>query len=808
MVPHASTSPTPPTSWSWARRAPATSSGPTRAAGPATVLGDPLILVQLRDPVRRAVSNWAFSTDAGLESRPLAEALARRTWPDRCPGTRPSPRCRRTPTSSAAATPTSWHRGCDQFGDGRHVLLLEDLLDEPGAVADLYGSAGRRARRSAPRTRGCRSTPASCPSTGSTADCMGRLRDYFRRATRRSPCCWGGHCRGPDTVRPTRRASPRPRHRRSRSTGPTSTGRELDYLARVAGEGGHTASRGRSRAESSAILTAETGARGGTADDLVHRRARAERPAADLQPRRHRDRAVLHLHQHGSRLRPHGRSDPLLRHRAARRSGSTPASRRAARRLRARRRGGALRRHRLRRRRHPRGAEATGPTWPWSRTTPTACSAAGAASRSAAWAGFATLSFHETKNFVCGEGGALVLNDPADVDRAWVLYEKGTDRRAFFEGQVDKYSWRDTGSSFGLSDVLAALPAGAAREREAIQAQAATRSSRATARRSRRTPTSSGSGCPSCPTDREPAYHLFHVLLPDARMRARVIDDLREQGVAPTFHYVPLHDSEGGRRFAARPTDVPGEQRRQRPAAAAAVPQQAHRQPTWTGSPRPWSAPSGGRVTTMSEVTQRGSSSIEQPDYWWYRARTAAARGRPGRVTSGSPAPAARRRQRRRAERGVDARRPRALSRSTSTRVACTPGSGVRASALALPFRDGTFDVVAAFDVIEHCEPERPGADRAGPGARRAAGACCSRCRPTVGLVRPRRARRPPPALHPTAAGRRGRERRIPGHALHLRVRRRLPVLRRRAGRPAGPPARRPGTTTGCHRSSPAVTGC
>jgi dTDP-4-amino-4,6-dideoxygalactose transaminase len=69
---------------------------------------------------------------------------------------------------------------------------------------------------------------------------------------------------------------------------------------------------------------------------------------------------------------------------------------------------------------------------------------------------FSTLSFHETKNITCGEGGALVLNDPADVDRARVLYDKGTNRRAFFLGQVDKYSWKDTGSSFGLSDMLAA----------------------------------------------------------------------------------------------------------------------------------------------------------------------------------------------------------------------------------------------------------------------------------------------------------------------------------------------------------------
>ena len=85
---------------------------------------------------------------------------------------------------------------------------------------------------------------------------------------------------------------------------------------------------------------------------------------------------------------------------------------------------------------------------------------------------FATLSFHETKNFVCGEGGALLLNEKRDLDRAWVLYDKGTDRKAFFQGQVDKYSWRDNGRP----------------------------SSTTTTRGSRRTPRSSASGCRSSPS--------------------------------------------------------------------------------------------------------------------------------------------------------------------------------------------------------------------------------------------------------------------------------------------------------------------
>ena len=169
---------------------------------------------------------------------------------------------------------------------------------------------------------------------------------------------------------------------------------------------------------------------------------------------------------------------------------------------------------------------------------------------------FASLSFHETKNFVCGEGGALLLNDRADVDRARILYDKGTDRQAFFLGQVDKYSWRDTGSSFGLSDVLAAYLCAQLEEAESIQARRRAvfeGYAAALAEPAARL----GLRLPVVPAGCDPAYHLFYVLLPDAATRPQVMSRLREQGIATTFHYVPLHDSEGGRRFAARPTECP-----------------------------------------------------------------------------------------------------------------------------------------------------------------------------------------------------------------------------------------------------------
>lgn len=169
---------------------------------------------------------------------------------------------------------------------------------------------------------------------------------------------------------------------------------------------------------------------------------------------------------------------------------------------------------------------------------------------------FSTLSFHETKNFVCGEGGALVLNEADDVDRAWVMYEKGTDRRAFLNGMVDKYSWRDTGSSFGLSDTLAAYLLGQLEQREAIQG---------IRRRVFETYRDGlaehadefGLRLPVVPEHCDPAYHMFYLLLPDNGFRTRVMDRLREAGVRTTFHYVPLDSSIAGRKFAARPSDCP-----------------------------------------------------------------------------------------------------------------------------------------------------------------------------------------------------------------------------------------------------------
>jgi dTDP-4-amino-4,6-dideoxygalactose transaminase len=169
---------------------------------------------------------------------------------------------------------------------------------------------------------------------------------------------------------------------------------------------------------------------------------------------------------------------------------------------------------------------------------------------------FSTLSFHETKNFVCGEGGALVVNRNSDIDRAHVLYDKGTNRRAFMLGEVDKYSWVDTGASFGLSDLLAAYLLGQLERRETILAK---RRAVHDAYQGLLEPVAERLGLrlPQIPPDRRSAFHMYYVLLPDAATRSRVLSTMSQNAVQATFHYVPLHSSVGGRRFAARSTECP-----------------------------------------------------------------------------------------------------------------------------------------------------------------------------------------------------------------------------------------------------------
>jgi dTDP-4-amino-4,6-dideoxygalactose transaminase len=169
---------------------------------------------------------------------------------------------------------------------------------------------------------------------------------------------------------------------------------------------------------------------------------------------------------------------------------------------------------------------------------------------------FATLSFHETKNFICGEGGALVVNDAADIDRAHILFDKGTNRRQFLHGLVDKYSWVDVGSSFGLGEVLAAFLFGQLERRDDILGK---RKAAFDRYQEMLAPAADRYGyqLPIVPPECVQAYHMFYVLLPDEATRNHVLTTMHDEGVHATFHYVPLDTSVGGRRFAARETSCP-----------------------------------------------------------------------------------------------------------------------------------------------------------------------------------------------------------------------------------------------------------
>lgn len=167
-----------------------------------------------------------------------------------------------------------------------------------------------------------------------------------------------------------------------------------------------------------------------------------------------------------------------------------------------------------------------------------------------------TLSFHETKNIFCGEGGALVLNSAPLVERAEILRDKGTNRRKFLRGQVDKYTWQDVGSSFAPSDILAAFLFAQLERRDAIQ------SARRRVWERYRDDLSSwaeqrGVALPFVPTECEPAFHLFHLLLRSEVERNAFIEHMRLRGVQAIFHYVPLNCSPMGQQLGGRPGDCP-----------------------------------------------------------------------------------------------------------------------------------------------------------------------------------------------------------------------------------------------------------
>ncbi len=168
----------------------------------------------------------------------------------------------------------------------------------------------------------------------------------------------------------------------------------------------------------------------------------------------------------------------------------------------------------------------------------------------------ATQSFHETKNFQCGEGGALLINDPQYSERAEVIREKGTNRSRFFRGQVDKYTWVDIGSSYLPSDMLAAFLLAQLEAREIIQAKRQAIWERYDAAL-QDWAQSHGVQLPCIPAHCEQSYHLYYLLLPSLEVRQGLIAHLKEQSILSVFHYLPLHLSEMGQKFGGKADDCP-----------------------------------------------------------------------------------------------------------------------------------------------------------------------------------------------------------------------------------------------------------
>ncbi len=168
----------------------------------------------------------------------------------------------------------------------------------------------------------------------------------------------------------------------------------------------------------------------------------------------------------------------------------------------------------------------------------------------------ATQSFHETKNITCGEGGALLINEPKYIERAEIIREKGTNRSRFFRGQVDKYTWVDLGSSYVVSDVLAGFLYAQLEAWPEIQKKRQLIWERYYAGLGQWA-NLHGIRLPMVPSYCEQTYHMFYLLLPSLSLRQKLIAHLKQRGILAVFHYLPLHLSEYGRRWGGKPGDCP-----------------------------------------------------------------------------------------------------------------------------------------------------------------------------------------------------------------------------------------------------------
>ena len=186
---------------------------------------------------------------------------------------------------------------------------------------------------------------------------------------------------------------------------------------------------------------------------------------------------------------------------------------------------------------------------------------------------FGALSFHETKNVISGEGGALLVNDPAGVERAEIIREKGTNRSKFFRGQVDKYTWVDVGSSYLPGEIIAAFLAAQFEEAEAITARRMALWDRyhawaeplERAGRLRR---------PIVPANCTHNAHMYYLLLDDLADRTRFIEALKAKDIGAVFHYIPLHSSPAGMKYGRTHGDL---------AVTDSISDRLVRMPLWCG---------------------------------------------------------------------------------------------------------------------------------------------------------------------------------------------------------------------------------
>ena len=168
-------------------------------------------------------------------------------------------------------------------------------------------------------------------------------------------------------------------------------------------------------------------------------------------------------------------------------------------------------------------------------------------------------SFHETKNCISGEGGALLVNKEAYFERSEIIWEKGTDRCRFFRGEVDKYTWQDIGSSFLPSDLIAAFLCAQLENIKIIKSKRKkifefySNHLRCLERR--------GIQLPHVPSHCETNYHAFYLILPSEILRNQLMSQLRKEGILAIFHYVPLHLSRMGKKFGYRKGEFPVSER-------------------------------------------------------------------------------------------------------------------------------------------------------------------------------------------------------------------------------------------------------